>query len=110
MFILEPSNEVIEIYILQLKNPIIIKSLISKVPTQIVKNIPVPTIEKILVDLYCNRNLFSLIKGNELHTIFQNIFSKYTVNQSKLLLYRSRSGKKNGFIDYLKQIQNIGNR
>ena len=107
---LEPSNEVIENYLLQQKNPIIIKTLISEAPVQIVQNIPVPTIEKILVDLYCDSNLFFPYQGKELHTIFQEVFSKYTVNQSKILRYSSRRGRKKEIMEYLNMNQIIGNK
>lgn len=106
---LEPSNEVIENYLLQTKSAIIVKTLISEAPIQIIQNIPVPTIEKILVDLFCDRNLFYAYQGKELHTIFQEAFSKYTVNQNKILRYSNRRGKKEEFIEYLKN-QFIGNK
>lgn len=106
---LEPSDEIIENYILPIRNPIIIKTLISEAPVQTIQNIPVPTIEKIVVDLYCNKDLFFAYQGKELRTIFQEVFSKYTVNQSKLLRYSSRRGKKEEFKEYIDKIQIIGN-
>lgn len=107
---LEPSGETIENYILLVKNPIIIKTLISEAPVQTVQNIPVPTIEKILVDLYCDKDLFFAYQGKELHTIFKEVFLKYTINQSKMLRYSSRRGKKEEFKEYLNRVQIIGNK
>jgi hypothetical protein len=101
---------VIENYLLRIKSAIIVKTLISEAPIQTVQNITVPTIEKILVDLFCDKNLFYAYQGKELHTIFQEAFSKYTINQNKLMRYSNRRGKKEEFIKYLKQIQIIGNK
>lgn len=98
---LEPSTEIIENYILPIKNPIIIKSLKSEAPIQSIGKISVPTIEKILADLFCDKEFFFFYQGKELKNIFQEAFSKYTINQTKLLRYCNRRGKKAELETYL---------
>ena len=107
---LAPSNEVIENYLLSAKAPIIIKPLISEAPIQRVQDISVPVIEKILVDLYCEPDLFFAYQGKEMRTVFRDIFLKYTVNQSAMLRYSNRRGRKNAFTAYLNRIQIFGNK
>lgn len=107
---IEPTNEMIENYLSNVKNPIILKTLISEAPVQTVQNILVPTIEKILVDLFCDKDLFFAFQGNELRIIFQNVFSKYTINQNKMIRYANRRGRKEEFVNYITQFQTIGDK
>ena len=37
-------------------------------------------VEKLLVDLYCEKDLFYFLQGQELVNIFGNAFDKYTIN------------------------------
>ena len=61
-----------------------------------------------LVDLYCDVELFQFYQGKEKNTIFKEAFSKYTINKSKLLRYASRRGKKEEIEKQTNQI--IGNK
>ena len=61
-----------------------------------------------LVDLYCDVDLFQFYQGKEKGTIFKEAFSKYTINKSKLLRYASRRGKKEEIEKQTNQI--IGNK
>lgn len=101
---LEPTKEVFERYIIDKKNVIIVKSLISEAPTQITKNLKTTSLEKILVDLFCGDIVFFAYQGNEMKTIYTNAFSKYSINKSKLLRYANRRGKKEELKNYLLQI------
>jgi hypothetical protein len=82
---------------------IIVKDLISEAPIQFVNQIPTAPLEKILVDIFCDKDLFITFQGSELDMIFQTAFEKYTINKSKLLRYAKRRGK-NEIIEYLNYI------
>lgn len=90
-------------YFPEIQNVIIIRDLITEAPIKTVKKTPTVTIEKLLVDLYSDIE-FEYLQGNELSFIFENAFNKYTINESKLLRYASRKGKKSKI---LKIIQNL---
>jgi hypothetical protein len=101
---IDPSKEVLENYIPYETNPIIIKTLITEAPIQIIDNISAPTLEKILVDIYCDKEIFMSQQGAELKTIFETAIDKYTVNKDKMLRYASRRGKQKLFQEYLNSI------
>ena len=102
---LEPSEEILEKYLPTDKESIIIKSLVTESPLQVNGNIRTITIEKLMVDIFSDTIIFSAQQGAELRTIFQEAFNKYTVNQSKMLRYASRRGKKDSFQEYLSTIK-----
>jgi hypothetical protein len=72
---------------------VFVRPLVSESPVRTVENIPVTTLEKMLVDLATDREFISF-QGNEIYTIFETAFEKYTVNQNTLLRYASRKHKK----------------
>jgi len=89
----EPSPNIIENYVYARKEAIIAKALLSESPLQSAEGVPVPSLEKILVDLYADSNLFFFLQGNELVNIFRNAFEKYTINRDKLMRYAKRRNK-----------------
>jgi len=89
----EPSRDVMENFVLESKNAIIIKSLTSEAPLRNVENVTVPAIEKILVDLYTDKETFFFLQGSEMLNIFTNALEKYTVNTDRLLRYAKRRNK-----------------
>jgi len=104
---IEPTTDIIDNYIAGVKNPIVVKTLITEAPIQKINEINTTTIEKLLVDLFCEKELFCAFQGKELRTIVEESFSKYSVNQSKIIRYANRRGKKEEFIYYMKRIQII---
>ncbi len=107
---IQPTVEILEKYLPTDKEAIIIKSLVSESPLQQAGNIRTVTIEKLLVDIFSDTNIFSAQQGAELRTIFQETFNKYTVNQSKMLRYASRRRKKESFQEYLSTIHIYGSK
>ncbi len=101
---IEPSADIIDKYAYNEDSYIILKSLVSEAPTQNIKNINTITLEKLLIDLFCDKIIFSAFQGNEMKTIFRTAFKKYLINESKLLRYVNRRGKKEEIQNYLKQI------
>jgi len=102
---LKPSKNIVENYLLELRNIVIIQNLISEAPLQKVNHVPTVTLEKILVDLVYDRNLFYYYQGYELHHIFQRAFEKYTINESKLLRYAGRRKKKVEVLEIIETIK-----
>lgn len=82
---------------------IVVRPLVTGSPVQLVKNVPTTTIEKLLVDLFCDKE-FEFLHGNELTQIFKNAFSKYTINIDKLLRYASRKAKRDQLSEFIKTI------
>jgi hypothetical protein len=91
---LEPDEKEIEKYISENSNPIVVKTLLTGTPLQKMDKVVAPMLEKILVDIYCEKALFSAFQGSELSFIFKTCFEKYAINQTTLLRYASRRGKR----------------
>jgi predicted transcriptional regulator of viral defense system len=89
---INPDEKTIERYIANLDNVIIIKNLNSEAPIKKWNNINVPTIEKILVDIIADDELFGAQQG-ELEFIFKSAFDKYNINESKMKRYASRRNR-----------------
>lgn len=104
---IEPTNDVFEKYILNEKEAIVIKPLISEAPTQNINEVETATIEKMLVDVFCDNVIFSAQQGAEMRTIFKEAFTKYTINQSKMLRYADRRRKKEEVNQFVKTISSL---
>lgn len=104
---IDPTNDIFEKYILNEKEVFIVKTLISEAPTQNINGVETATIEKMLVDIFCDDVIFSAQQGAEMRTIFQEAFNKYTINQSKMVRYADRRRKKEDFSQFVKTITNL---
>lgn len=104
---LEPTAEVLSLYASKEKNAVIIKSLVSEAPVQLLQNVFTVTLEKMLVDIFCDDVLFAAQQGSEMQTIFRNAFDNYTINENKMLRYADRRRKKEAFLNYLHKIPNF---
>ncbi len=92
---LNPSNNILEKYAATNENIIIIKNLITDAPLQKIKKIQISSIEKILVDLIVEVEMFSEYQGVDLENIIENAFEYNTINTDKMLRYANRRRKKN---------------
>ena len=99
---LRPDKEQFTKYIVDTDSPIIIINLLLKAPVKKVNNIIVPALEKILVDLYADKNIFFMYQGHELKEIFRNAVKKYLLNYTRLFHYARRRGKENELKNYIK--------
>ena len=97
---LRPSLNILENIVDNTKSFCIILPLVTEAPIQNIENISTITIEKLLVDIFCDE-IWESLKGSELIRIFENAFRKYAVNQSKLLRYAFRKGKKGELMNFL---------
>lgn len=89
---INPNNTFFDRYISVLDNVVIVKNLNSEAPTLKLKELTIPTIEKILVDILIDDNLFAAQQG-ELDFIFKSAFDKYTINESKMKRYAARRNR-----------------
>lgn len=101
---LDPNNDILNKYAIDQKDTIIVKSLVSESPCQIINGVNTVTIEKILVDIFCDDNIFAAQQGSEMNHIFSEALGKYSVNENRMLRYADRRGKKEGFDNYLNKV------
>jgi hypothetical protein len=101
---LDPSKLLIEQYILDRKEAYIVRPLISRAPIQKTGKTDIPTLEKILVDVFSDDDLFLAYQGTELKNIFSQSWKEYSLNVSIMLNYarrRRRNNELNNFISTL---------
>ena len=92
---LNPSQDIINKYVSHSKSPIIIIPLITEAPIHKIDKVTTCSLEKMLVDIYCDPELFSTFQGAELKRIYQTAFDRYDINKAKMLRYADRRTKKN---------------
>jgi hypothetical protein len=91
---LQPDKNTMDKYVLQAKEPVVIMSLITRAPVLLIEKIVIPSIEKILVDVFCDKETFFLFTGSELQNIFRFALRKYAINYSRLFSYADRRTRK----------------
>ena len=97
---LNPDKEVIQNYVSDRNDAKIVKPLISESPLQEGGEVMIPTLEKILVDLFCDTDLFGTYQGAERNRIFEEAFSRYTINEKMMLRYADRRKRKGKLTEY----------
>lgn len=97
---LMPGKEMPGNYFSDLKKPVIVRTLVSEAPYKEVRNVPVATLEKILVDIFSDI-AFEHLQGNEMVLIYKSAFERYTISESKLIRYADRKRKKKQLVDFL---------
>lgn len=101
---INPSSEMLERYVQFDQHTLIVKNLITEAPTQLIEDVNTVTLEKVLVDIFCDTTLFSAQQGVEMRTIFQEAFRKYSLNVDKMFRYSARRGNKKKFGDFYSSI------
>jgi hypothetical protein len=103
---LDPGQETLYLYARENEVPIVLKPLISRSPMEKKeynsKKLTVPSLEKILVDVYTDVFIFSHIQGAELETVFEKAITRYAVNFTTLFAYARRRNKEEQLEVYLK--------
>ena len=99
---IDPSEEIVNNYVVNVSEPIIITRLTTEAPTQKVNKVVTQTIEKLLVDIYCDPVIFAAQQGAELKRIYQEGFDKYKVNTTKMFRYASRRNKRDDIDNFIK--------
>jgi hypothetical protein len=100
----EPGKELVEDFIFSSNKPVIVKPLISEAPVQKNDGVYVPALEKILVDVYVDDEVFAYVQGNEFLSVMNSALDRYAINYDKLLRYAARRGKRNVFTRIIQQI------
>lgn len=96
-FFLNPDDKEIEFYISEKLVPVVIKRMVTRAPIQKIKNkkavVPIATLEKIMVDIFADENLFHFYQGSEMVNIYEKIIDRYSINFTKLFSYAKRRRK-----------------
>ena len=100
---LSPKEDMMSDYIRLDKRAFIVKPLVSESPIQEVNGINMPTVEKLLVDVQCDKDFF-YIQGQEALYMMQNALDNYNVNIPMLLRYASRRNIKPQIEQQIKEI------
>lgn len=103
---IEPTNDILDKYLPADKDSLIITSLITEAPIQTINGMNTVSLEKMLVDIFCDEIIFSAQQGKEMRTIFKEAFAKYTINENRMLRYSDRRGKKEALKEYMDSIPN----
>lgn len=103
---LNPTENDWRNYMSDRNDSIVIKTMVSESPKEVSNHIKIARLEKILVDLYCDR-LWQIIFKSELANIFHTACSEYAVNFSTLLSYAARRGqvKREEIWEYIKSLE-----
>jgi hypothetical protein len=105
---LNPRKLEVENYIISGQNNIIIKNLTLTSPLTEREGLKVPTIEKIMVDIFTDDELFVTYQGAELQNIFPEFFKTFNINQSTLRQYANKRHVRDRLISFLKEETDIG--
>ncbi|HNT25828.1 MAG TPA: hypothetical protein PKM21_15775 [Anaerolineales bacterium] len=98
-----PSRVTFERYILPRSDSVIITSLLTQTPHQKVEDIPTPKLEKILVDIFSDEDIFYIFHGEEMTHIFETAFERYQVSQKSLFRYAERRKVGSKIRSFIKQ-------
>ena len=104
---IEPTIDIIEKYLFDSKETLIVKPLVTEAPLQKIEGINTITLEKMLVDIFCDNVIFAAQQGSELRTIYQEALTKYSVNENRMLRYANRRRKKDSLQEYLNSFSNL---
>ena len=89
----KPDEDMVYRYINLDERNVFVKNLVSEAPLQKIDGIPVSTLEKILVDIYCDKD-FSYMQCSEYMRIAENAITLFNINKTKILRYAKRRGAK----------------
>ena len=73
-------------------NYILVRKLVTDSPLMKKTEATVPTLEKLLVDIACDKE-FATFQGYEMQHIFDNALAQYIINRNKLLRYAGRKNQ-----------------
>lgn len=99
---LNPKENERENYMHESEN-IIIKTMISESPNINYHSIKIARLEKILVDLFCDK-FWKTIFSAELYNIYSEACSNFSINYTTMLSYAARRGKKEEVWRYIKSL------
>jgi len=90
------------------ENTVIIKPLVSRSPCLTTgqegkpkDKFKIPSLEKMLVDVFCDTKTFFAVQGKEMEHIYENAISRYNINFTKLFSYAKRRGREDVIKAYI---------
>lgn len=101
---LSPTKKIATTYIDFGRENIIVKPLVTESPLMLDGKVPVPTIEKLLVDTRVDAD-FYFLHGYENLEMLRTAITHYDVNKTRLLRYADRRNEKESILNDLKEIQ-----
>jgi len=104
---LQPSMKEATCYFNTANLSYVVVSLPSKSPLQLVNNMKIPKLEKILVDIFCDKDIFFAFQGSEMKNIFRNAFKRYVINISTLINYSRRRGREKELMEFIQEKADI---
>jgi hypothetical protein len=87
---LDPTRLTMERYVLPQPDSILISRLVTEAPKKTARGIPFPKLEKILVDIFADEDIYYFFQGEELAHIIENAFSTYWISERTLFRYARR--------------------
>ena len=99
---LKPDQNLAEKYMAESQEPVVVKLITTRSTVIRSGKMDMASIEKILVDVFCDLDIFFFYQGNELRNIYNNVFRSFHINYSKLLNYAERRKQKEKIVHYLK--------
>ncbi len=102
---LSPTKDIATTYIDFSRENIIVKPLVTEAPLVYDGKVPVPMLEKLLVDTRVDADFFFL-QGYESLEMLRTAITHYDVNRNRLLRYADRRNAKEPIIRDLDSIQN----
>jgi hypothetical protein len=87
---LDPEPATMERYVLHQTEPILVSRLITQSPRKTLHGLPYPKLEKILVDIFADKEKYYFFQGEELVRIFENAFSSFWISEKTLFRYAGR--------------------
>jgi hypothetical protein len=91
---LNPDEKIIDFYIAESDRPVVVKKLLTRAPlskrTEKKTDFYTLALEKILVDIVADERLFSYLQGAEMMHIYENAFTNYDIDLTKLFSYARR--------------------
>lgn len=103
----KPDKKELIHYLGDAKETYIITALITKSPVHPVTKLKIPKLEKILVDLFCDKDLFNSFQGSELKNIFRKAFSAYAISTSVLINYARRRAREKEMLEYITKVLSL---
>lgn len=99
---LNPGKKELDYYVRSEHESIIVKPMVSESCLDRSGEVMVPTLEKILVDVFKETDFFLIYQGKELDNIFWNAFDQFALNIPTMVRYARRRGHDKELLKYMK--------
>jgi hypothetical protein len=104
--LLKPDTQTLTLY--STSPSVAVNHLITRTPLQLEKHegqtVPVPGLEKLLTDLYCNEPLLDHIQAAGKEHILIAAFNKYALNVTAMLSYARRRGQRQKLVNVIRSL------